>query len=236
MPDAMKLLAIAAAALVPIGVTALFAFQDEAQPVRPRMTAPPVPAAPAASPDLPLLQRHSVSPVSEAQYQRFVASLPEGAWDGPPKPDAETVKRLIALNPGKEARIEAILGAFDRCAEPAAAAAMDRVYRLAVKSPLLGAEKIERLTAFYSGGGWAPFVALRDRIASSKPPAAADLAEMERLTAAYPLADYSTSLTVAALNANRQGAFKAHERCEAERNAELAKAGVQTPAGSAFRS
>lgn len=232
----MKLLAIAAAALVPTGVAALFAFQDEAQPVQPRMTAPPVPAAPAAPPDFPRMPRPpSPPPVSEAQYQRFVASLPEGAWDGPPKPDPETVKRLIALNPGKEARIEAILGAFDRCAAPAAAAAMDRVYRLAMKSPLLGAEKVERLTAFYSGGGWAPFVALRDRIASSKPPAAADLAEMERLTAAYPLADYSTSLTVAALNANHQGAFKAHERCEAERNAALAKAGVQTPAGSAFR-
>ncbi|HEU0097743.1 MAG TPA: hypothetical protein VFQ67_03115 [Allosphingosinicella sp.] len=175
----------------------------------------------------------SPPPVSEALYQRFVASLPPDAWDGP-KPDPEAVTRLIALNPGKEARIAAILGEFDKCARPAAAAAMARVYRLAVQSPLLGAEKVERLTDFYRSGRWSPFKALRDRIAGSEPPSAADLAEMERLKAAYPLVDYSTSLTVAVLNAGHQGAFAAHEACGAERNAALAAAGAEIPAGSAF--
>jgi hypothetical protein len=197
----------------------------------PSIEAPPAPMPP---PDLLWRSNPPPPPVSEALYQRFVASLPKDSWDGPPSPDPEAVGRLIALNPGKEARIGAILGAFDKCAGPAAAAAMERVYRLAVQSPLLGAEKVERLTAFYGGGGWAPFKALRDRIAKSGSPAPADLAEMERLTAAYPLVDYSRSLVIAALNANHQGAFAAHEACETERNAALAKAEVKTPEGSPF--
>lgn len=207
----MKPLALVAASLLALqGQTGIAQMTNVAPPLQ--LPEPPEPPRP-----------------SEAQVERFLASLPKEALSRPPKPDPETAKRLIAQHPGKAAQIAAILGAFEKCFEPAGAAAMARVNRMLARSPLLGAHKLERLTDFFAGGGWDRLAVIGERIEKSATPAAADLAERERLMAAYPLADFFSSLHIAAFHAAHQGAFAPTRKCEDERNAALAGAGVENP-------
>lgn len=210
----MKLLATAAVWLLALAGAAEAA---EPAPAPPISIAPPPLEPPGPPPP----------PVSEALFQRFLASLPKEAWAGPATVAPETAKRLVELNPGKEAQIASILGAFDRCSEPAAAAGMRRTYQIAMGSPVLGAAKVERMTEFFSSGGWAALTLLNIRINASATPAAADVAEKDRLIADYPLDDFSASLTIAGFAALKEGAFAALKTCEADRDSALAKAGIK---------
>lgn len=224
-----------------IATAYLLALQGQAEPAQPTPMPPPTVlpppvVLPTESP--PRMMPPLASPPSEAQVERFLASLPAEVKTGTPamKLAPESVKRLIALNPGKEAQIEAILSAFGKCSQPAVVAGMERVHRMLARSPLLGPEKLERLTAFFDGGGWASLTAIADRINKSATPSAADLAEREQLMAAYPLEDLAISLQIASLNAVHQGAFVDAKKCEDERNAALAKAGIENPLEPLFGS
>lgn len=218
----MELFAIAAAGLL--------ALQGPSEPAQPTYDAPPTP------PPMPPPMPPPPPPPSEALVERFVASLPKDVWAaGDSELDSETVSLLRGLNPGKEEQITAILHTFEKCSEPALASGNDRVYRLAARAPFLGAEKLERLTAFFGGPDWPRLRSVGDRISKSATPAAADLAERDRLGAAYPLADLTNAMLIAHLNVNHSGAFAAVEKCRAEGNEALAKAGIKTPAGPVFR-
>jgi hypothetical protein len=196
---------------------------------------PPAPPAPPAPPGL-VLRPPDPPAASEAQVERFLASLPRDAWAAADLAlDPETVRSLIGLNPGREAQIADILRSFEKCSGPAIAAGNERVYRLAARVPFLSAEKLERLTAFFGGPDWPRLKAVGDRISTSATPAAADLAERDRLGAAYPLSDLTRAMLVAYLNASHLGAFAAVEKCRAEGNSALAEAGIKTPAGPFFR-
>lgn len=216
----MKPLALAAAALLALQGQPGLAQTNLAPP--PQLPRPPEPPRP-----------------SEALVERFLASLPEDFMPGRPATielDPESVERLFRLNPGKKSQIANILNAFEKCFQPAVGAAMERVNRTAAWSPNLGAEALERMTAFFGGRDWASYKAVTERMELSATPAPADLAERDRLLAAYPIVDLGLSLRLALLHAAHQGAFEAAGKCEVQRNAALAEAGIENPFGLMFGS
>lgn len=208
---------------ISIAVAGLLTLQGQAGSAQPVLSAPPAP--PMRPPEPP--------PPSNALVERFVAGLPRESWvPGPADSDPETLDLLVRRNPGKETRIALILDDFRKCSEPAVAAAKDRIYGIAALSPLLGAAKLERLADFFDGPDWPRFKAVVRRIEASPTPAAADLGERARLMSAYPIADLSGAMTLAAFAAIAEGSLTAVKRCEGERNAALAEAGIEPPPGS----
>ncbi|HEX8064614.1 MAG TPA: hypothetical protein VF535_15545, partial [Allosphingosinicella sp.] len=133
----MKPLAFAAALLL-----AAQAQSASAQPAQPAQAAP-----------------------SEALIDRFIAILPdrEQIDSVDSEIDAGELKTLVALNPGKEAQVRSILQVnLTSCTGPAISAGTLRMLRTVARG--LGAEKLQRLVAFYEGPDFAKFSALAARM------------------------------------------------------------------------
>jgi hypothetical protein len=211
----------------------LLALQPEAgaaapMGMQPHMAPAQIPPPPVPLPPLP--------PAAQAQAERLLAHLPKEQWVArSTTPDPEKVKRLVALNPGKEALIATILSTFATCSEPAAPVGRNRAHRIGAESlARFSPEKIEGLIAFFDGPDFASFEALEGRIKNSATPAAADLAEWERLMAAYPIGDLGVALFQATVAATNEGAFNALRKCASDMTTGLVEAGIEPLEGSLF--
>jgi hypothetical protein len=167
---------------------------------------------------------------SEALIDRFIAVIPDrdqiDAIDT--EVDAGELKALVALNPGKEAQVRSILQAnLTTCTGPAISAGTLRMLRTVARD--LGAEKLQRLVAFYEGPDFAKFSALAARMEGQATPSAEDKAAMAKLMGAYPLQAYHERLNSAGeIIAADDGFMTAATKCASEQMAALEAAGLKS--------
>lgn len=131
-------------------------------------------------------------PVDEARFQHFLKVLPDSKDRPGAGADPAEVARVAARNPGRQKEIEAILAADASCTAPAREAAMLRMAR--ATADRLGPERLDRMIAFYEGPDFARFAALGPDRPADKPLSAAEKAELDRLTAAYPLREFAEAM------------------------------------------
>lgn len=144
------------------------------------LQAQPAPAKPAPA------KAASAAP-TEALIDRFLAVLPDRdqMTAVSTEIDAEELARLAALNPGKEAQLRPILQADLACTEPAVIAGTTRALRTVARD--LGAEKLQKLVAFYEGPAYSELAALVARMEGAAEPSEADGAALAKLMEAYPV-------------------------------------------------
>ena len=147
------------------------------------------PAAVAAQPPGP-----STAGVSEAVFQKFLSALPEATRLKAPSHSADPAElaTISELNPGKEARVRAILDSYEACIGPANDKALEGMFRHVAGK--LGAEKIGRLTAFYEGGDRDRADALFERLHAGDTLPEAEQAQADALLAKYPLTEFSDAM------------------------------------------
>lgn len=200
----MKLLAAALLAL-----PALLPQPATAQPLKmERVPAPPAP--------------------SEALVERFLAVLPDreqlSAVDT--EIDAAELARLVALNPGKEAQLRPILQANLACTAPAISAGTLRMLRTVGRN--LGAEKLQKLVAFYEGPDYAAFGTLAARMDGNADPTAADKAALAKYMETYPLQAFLDQMNRAGETIAADQVFMtAAMKCASEQVEALTAAGLK---------
>ena len=166
---------------------------------------------------------------SEALVERFLAVLPdsEELSSGGLEVDAEELKGLVALNPGKEAQVRAILQANLPCSREAATALALRMMRTIARD--LGEARLQRLVSFYEGPDYAAFAALAQRMSGNSPPSPEDEAAMAKLMEAYPLQALHDGLgrsgEIIAADPHFMGAAT---KCASEQMAALEAAGLKS--------
>ncbi|HEY0131863.1 MAG TPA: hypothetical protein VGB57_10710 [Allosphingosinicella sp.] len=166
---------------------------------------------------------------SEALVDRFLAVLPdrEEIQTRSSDIDAGELKALIALNPGKEAKVRAILQANLACSGEAVSAGTLRMLRTVARD--LGEARLKRLIAFYEGPDFAAFKALGTRMEGNPTPSAEDKAAMAKLMEAYPLQAYYEGLNRAPdIIATDEGFMSAAVKCASEQMAALEAAGLKS--------
>lgn len=166
---------------------------------------------------------------SEALVERFLAVLPDRAAieavDS--EVDPAELSALAALNPGKEARVRAILEANLACSGEAISAGTLRMLRSAARD--LGEERLTRLVGFYEGPDYAAFEALGLRMAGPAAPAAEDRAAMAKLLEAYPLQAWLDRLNQAQeIIAADPGFLTAAMKCAEQQMDALEAAGLKS--------
>jgi len=163
-------------------------------------------------------------PASEALIDRFVRALPhQEEFEVHPEVDPRQLARLSAINPGKESTLRPILLAHAACTTPPQKAATMRLIRAIARD--LGPAKLERLIAFYQGPDSATFERLSAAADDRQTPPEADRKELERIMAAYPLADWVQAMGSSARRLLDDSDFLgAISRCDAARDAALAQA------------
>jgi hypothetical protein len=194
----MKLLAIAAAGLI--------ALQAQPAPAQPAQAAP-----------------------SEALIDRFIAAIPDREEIQARSTDIDSgeLKALVALNPGKEAQVRAILQANLACSGEAVTAGTLRMLRTVARD--LGEARLKRLIAFYEGPDFAAFSALGTRMEGNPNPSAEDKAAMTKLMEAYPLQAYIDGMGRAPeIIAADEGFMSAAVKCASEQMAALEAAGLKS--------
>lgn len=214
--------------LLPVAAAGLLALQGQGEPRQPAFAPPP-----AMPPRMPRPPAPNLPPPSEHMIDRFVTGLPKTVWPGagPSKLDPEELgelNALSALNPGKEAQVEAILRAADACTDAARAGMGERVLRSSARR--LGVEKLGRLIDLFAGPDYGTIEALTDRISKGVASTAADRAELERLFAAYPLAEFGSEVVQGMSYADTDEVYVAAIRkCRSEESAAFARAGIKAP-------
>ena len=186
-----------------LAVAAFFALQ--AQP------AAPAPAAP-----------------TEALVDRFIAAIPK--WEESVRADADIdadeLSRLVALNPGKEPQLRAILKANLACSGPAVTAVTIRMLRAVARD--LGPERLQKLIGFYEGPDYAAFEALGTRIQGQAAPSAQDKAAIAKLMATYPLQAFLDRMNRAPeIIAADEAFMTAAMKCASEQTDALTAAGLK---------
>ena len=166
---------------------------------------------------------------SEALVDRFLAVLPDrdqiGAADT--EVDAAELSGLVALNPGKDAQVRAILEASLPCSNQAISAGTLRMLRTIARG--LGQARLQRLVSFYEGPDFAAFSALAARMDGNAAPSADDKAAMAKLMEAYPLQAYYDQLSRAdQIVAADKGFMTAAMKCAEEQMAALEAAGLKS--------
>lgn len=194
----MKLLAIAAAGLIVL----------QAQPA----PAEPVPAAP-----------------SEALIDRFIAVIPdrEEIQAQSNEIDAGELGGLVALNPGKEAQVRAVLKSNLACTGPAVTAGTLRMLRTVARN--LGAAPLQKLIGFYEGPDYAAFGALAARMEGNSTPSPEDSAAMAKLMGTYPLQAFLQQMSRAEeIIAADAGFMEAAMKCASAQMEALEAAGLKS--------
>jgi hypothetical protein len=166
---------------------------------------------------------------SEALVERFLTVLPDRA-------DIDTVSTeidpaelsgLVALNPGKEAQLRAILQANLACTNPAIVAGTLRMLRTVARD--LGEARLQRLVSFYEGPDLAAFTALGSRMEGNATPSPEDKAALAKLMEAYPLkAFYDRMNRADEIIAADEGFMTAAMKCASEQMAALEAAGLKS--------
>jgi hypothetical protein len=170
-------------------------------------------AAPPSTPDAIVEQLFSTFPGANANHPA-------------PPPPAEEVSQLVALNPGRDDAIMAVLNDFQTCAKPAVEAGSARAMRQSIRT--LGERKARLLIQFYGGPDSRRFEALSTREAAGETLSAADLAEAQRILDTYPIAEFAAQVATFPQVAMRDEVFiAAIRRCSAEKGAALERRGLR---------
>jgi hypothetical protein len=165
---------------------------------------------------------------SQALVDRFIAAIPDRAAieTAGGEIDPGELSRLAALNPGKEAKVRAILQANLACTNPEIVAGSLRMLRTVARN--LGGDKVQKLVSFYEGPDYAAFSALAARMEGKAKPSAEDSAAMARLMGAYPLQDFHAQLSRAEeIIAADQQFMTAAMKCAGEQVEAMEKAGLK---------
>lgn len=166
---------------------------------------------------------------SEALVDRFLAVLPdkEELKTRSTDIDAGELQALVALNPGKEAQVRAILQSNLACSGEAVSVGAVRMLRTVARN--LGEARLKKLIGFYEGPDFAAFAALAVRMGGNATPSAQDKAAMAKLMEAYPLQAYQDGLGRAgAIIAADEGFIAAATRCASEQIEALEAAGLKS--------
>ncbi|TFI56979.1 hypothetical protein E2493_17450 [Sphingomonas parva] len=145
--------------------------------------------------------------VPEAVFQKFLSVLPDAQRlkGTTHSADPEELAAIAGLNPGKEARVRAILDTYETCAGPANDKALEGMFRRVAGK--LGPEKIGRLTAFYEGGDLARADALFGRLRAGETLPEAEQAQADALLAKYPLPEFGDAMMHAGQDLMNDRAF-----------------------------
>ncbi|HYI39189.1 MAG TPA: hypothetical protein VE053_02600 [Allosphingosinicella sp.] len=171
----------------------------------------------------------SEAPPDKALVDQFIAVLPDrDALDaGGEEVDSAELSRLVALNPGKEAQLRAILEKNIDCTAPEITAGSLRMLRTVARN--LGEARVRRLIGFYEGPDYAAFRALAVRMEGQAAPSARDSAAMARLMRIYPLQALQDQLGRAEAVFTADGEFmSAAIRCAAEQMDAMEAAGLKS--------
>ena len=167
---------------------------------------------------------------SPALVDRFMAAIPDAhrlsQVDG--TADTAELARLSRLNPGKAEAIRPVLEAYAECASPINNAISESGLRFAARQ--LGQAKLEQLIRFYEGEDFRRVVALTERMQPGGTLPSAEQAELERILATYPLAEFNALLTggMPEFFAAQTDRIAALDRCTEAKDAALARLDVDT--------
>lgn len=176
----------------------------------------------------PGLAQAPVAAPSETLIDRFIAVLPDrDAIDSAGgEIDSAELSRLAALNPGKEAKVRAVLRANLACTGPAIAAGSLRMLRTVART--LGEARVRKLISFYEGPDFAAFGALAARMDGKASPDPDDSAAMAKLMGTYPLQAFHEQLSRAEeIISADPGFMSAAMDCAAEQMEALEGAGLK---------
>ena len=159
------------------------------------------------SPTVAAAQTPAAPAVPGSVFQAFLAALPDAQRLKAPSrtPDPKELARLTALNPGKAARLRAILGQYEACIGPASDKAKDGMFRQVAAT--LGEQKVRALTAFYTGPEFKRFEALFAPRPGGETLAVAEQAEADALFAKYPVVQFRDAMLAAGQMLGSDGAF-----------------------------
>lgn len=165
---------------------------------------------------------------SEALIDRFIAVLPDWKQStAESEIDAGELSRLVALNPGKGAKLRSILKANLACTAPAITAGTTRMLRAVARD--LGEDRLQRLIGFYEGPDYAAFEALGTRMNGKTDPSAEDKATLTKLMATYPLQAFLDQMNRAPeIIAADEGFMTAAMKCASEQMESLEAAGLRS--------
>lgn len=149
------------------------------------------------------------SPDRAALLAQLQAALPQSTRDdtaGVRTGFAEFEAQMVAVNPGREAEIGAVLNEYAACISGGMRGAAPRLVITAADSSLSDAE-IEELIAFYSGPDRARFVALEEREQAGEALGAEDSAFLQRYRGSAVARKFSAAMaeTARAFPATEEG-------------------------------
>ena len=167
---------------------------------------------------------------SPALVDRFMAAIPDAQrlTQVDRTADPAELARLSRLNPGKAEAIRPVLEAYAACSSPINNAISELGLRFAARQ--LGRAKLEQLIRFYEGEDFRRLAVLAPRMEAGQTLAAAEQAELDRILAAYPLAEFNAVLTAGMPEffAAQTDRIAALDRCTEDKSAALAQLGVDT--------
>lgn len=172
----------------------------------------------------------SAEPPSEALIDRFMTVIPGAERldrvDG--AADPAELDRLSRLNPGKADAIRPVLEAYSSCASPINNEISRSGLRFAAQQ--LGTTKLEQLIRFYESEDFGRAAALGSRLQAGETLPAAEQAELERIMAAYPLAEFNALLSggMPEFVAAQTDRIAALDRCTDTKAAALERLGVDS--------
>jgi len=167
-------------------------------------------------------------PAQDAVVDEFIRSLPPSRKKRSGIDPDEEVKLsdLISRHPGQSDAISVAFAAQAHCAARAGDTAVDKALRQSAKA--LGDEKLRKLMQFYSSADAKRFAVLSEKKGASGTLSPSERAEFDRISSAYPLADFVAASKAAQSNMFSDGElWTALSACEEERDRALAKAGIR---------
>jgi hypothetical protein len=151
-----------------------------------------------------------VPPAPEALVDRYMAAIPQSRDEVNAGRAANEVARLLQANPGgDEAAVRAAVDALEACFSATLNANTDGAIRATVRA--MGAEKLNRLIAFYTGPDHAAFAAIVDANEHGGM-SEAQRAERRRIEGSYPVLEFVTLFNAALDIARRDEAFQREAR------------------------
>jgi hypothetical protein len=172
----------------------------------------------------------AAEPPSEALVDRFMTVIPDGdrLSQVDRTADPAELARLSRLNPDKAEAIRPVLEAYAACSSPINNAISESGLRFAAQQ--LGGVKLEQLIRFYEGEDFHRVVALTARMQPGGTLAPSEQAELERILATYPLAEFNALLTggMPEFFAAQTDRIAALDRCTEVKQAALERLGVDT--------
>jgi hypothetical protein len=145
-------------------------------------------------------------PPDDAAIERFMKVLPDAeTLDDEQAPDPDELARLRAINPGREAQVEAIMTTHSRCQSTLVNAKTAEMLRGIARD--LGQEKVERLIAFYEGPDSPRVDYLFGRIENGEELSSAEQAEVDGLLARYPIEEMLDALDALKLKIAKDRVF-----------------------------